>query len=124
MGTFFSLKPSVVIERGSDVAEWGDTINLSLYSVASDDSLDKTVLLFIKVGRYDVLKALESVTSEVDVYSRHSDVYGCWLTTLRFTTGSSYFVINVHKDLKLDSMTVRESEDKFFDERMQLLERD
>jgi hypothetical protein len=123
MGKWFGLKPSVVIERGSDMSDWGDTVTYSMYH---QDAKGKLYPLFIcnKTHRFEVLEALNIATSEVNVHSGHSDVYGCWVTSLRFNVGTSFFHFNVHKDLRLDCMTVRESEEKFFDERMQLLERD
>ena len=123
MGKWFGLKPSVVVERGEDTADWGDTVTYSMYHKGEQCKLH-TLFICNKTHRFEVLEALKVATSEVTIHSGHSDVYGCWVTSLRFDVGTSFFHFNVHKDLKLDSMTIRESEERFFDQRMQLLERD
>lgn len=123
MGKWFGLKPSVVVERGSEMADWGDTVTYSMYHSDSENNLHP---LFIcnKSNRFEILEALKVATSAVTIHSGHSDVYGTWVTALRFNVGTSFFHVNVHKDLKLDEETTRESEERFFAERLQLLERD
>jgi hypothetical protein len=122
-GKWFSLKPSTVVERGEDVADWGESILLSQYYVDANEKMHG-VFCCLEVNKVDVINALSTGTSIVQIHSRWSDVYGCRCTNLRFSIGSAYFAVTVKKDLHLESMTVRESEDRFIDERLQLMERD